>query len=63
VGVKKRKEKKTETHPRGESLGLGFIPSKKIHSWTFFDGAVVGDVSQRPYSPPNSGDFPDNSNS
>jgi len=41
VGEQKRKEKKKETHPRGQSLGLGFIPSKNPKG-DVLDGALVG---------------------
>jgi hypothetical protein len=40
VGEQKKKKKK-ETHPRGQSLGLGFIPSKNPKG-DVLDGALVG---------------------
>jgi len=45
VGAKKREKK---THYRGQSLELGFIPSKTF-GMGFLDGALVGVVSQKPY--------------
>jgi hypothetical protein len=43
----KKKENK-ETHLRGQSLGLGFIPSKN-EKRDFLDGALGGTVSQKLY--------------